>query len=226
MFARLGLAAVVAATVSSAAIARDYVSLAGSSTVLPFATIVAEAAGKNPALKTPVVESGGSSVGKKGACTGIGTEFIDIGNASSRMKTGELDVCAENGVEVTEIKVGYDGIVLASDRTGPSLDVTREQLWMALAAKVPNADGTAWIDNPHQNWSDIDASLPNFAIRVLGPPTTSGTRASWEEMVNEKGGCKKNDAAKALLKAEANQPKRAAQCVPTVLMLKQASRTT
>lgn len=202
MFARLGLAAVVAATMSSAAIARDYVSLAGSSTVLPFATIVAEAAGKNPNLKTPVVESGGSSVGKKGACTGIGTEFIDIGNASSRMKTGELEVCAANNIEVTEIKVGYDGIVLASDRSGPELSVTREQLWMALAAKVPNAEGTAFIDNPHQKWSDIDASLPNFAIRVLGPPTTSGTRASWEEMVNEKGGCKKNEAAKAILKAE------------------------
>ena len=201
MFVRLGLAAVVAASVSTAAVARDYVSIAGSSTVLPFATIVAEAAGKKPSMKTPIVESGGSSVGKKGACTGIGTEFIDIGNASSRMKTGELDVCAEQGVEVTEIKVGYDGIVLASARGAADLDLTREQLWLALAAQVPNKAGDAFVPNYYKNWSDIDASLPNIAIRVMGPPTTSGTRASWEEMVNEKGGCKQNEAAKAILKA-------------------------
>ncbi|QGG79189.1 phosphate ABC transporter substrate-binding protein [Litorivicinus lipolyticus] len=207
MFVRLGLAAVVAASISSAAMARDYVSIAGSSTVLPFSTIVAEAAGKRPGVKTPVVESGGSSVGKKGACTGIGTENIDIGNASSRMKVSELDVCAENNVEVTEIKVGYDGIVLASDRSGPELDVTREQLWLALAANVPNAEGTAFVPNFYTTWNEIDASLPNIAIRVLGPPTTSGTRASWEEMVNEKGGCKQNAAAKAILKAEGKSAK-------------------
>jgi len=207
MIARLGMAALVAASVSTAAVARDYVSMAGSSTVFPFATIVAEQVGKKPGLKTPVVESGGSSVGKKGACEGIGTEFIDIGNASSRMKTGELERCNNNGIDVTEIKVGYDGIVLANLRSGASLDITREQLGMALAAKVPNADGTAFIDNPYQQWSDIDASLPNFAIKVMGPPTTSGTRASFEEMVNEKGLCKKNEAAKAILKAEGKKAK-------------------
>ena len=108
MIARLGMAALVAASVSTAAVARDYVSMAGSSTVFPFATIVAEQVGKKPGLKTHVVESGGSSVGKKGACEGIGTEFIDIGNASSRMKTGELERCNNNGIDVTEIKVGYD----------------------------------------------------------------------------------------------------------------------
>ena len=96
--------------------ARDYISIAGSSTVLPFATIVAEQLGHNPSINTPVVESGGSSVGKKGVCQGIGTEVIDIGNASSRMKVKELEYCTGNGIAVTEIKVGYDGIVLANAR--------------------------------------------------------------------------------------------------------------
>ena len=201
MFVRLSLAAIAAASISTAAMARDYVSMAGSSTVSPFATIVAEAVGKRPGLKTPVVESGGSSVGKKGACEGIGTEFIDIGNASSRMKPSELERCAANNIEVTEVKVGYDGIVLANIRSGINMDLTREQLGLALAAKVPSKVGSEFVDNFYQKWSDIDASLPNFAIKVMGPPTTSGTRASFEEMVNEKGLCKSNEAAKAILKA-------------------------
>ena len=201
MFVRLSLAAIAAASISTAAMARDYVSMAGSSTVFPFATIVAEAVGKRPGLKTPVVESGGSSVGKKGACEGIGTEFIDIGNASSRMKPSELERCAANNIEVTEVKVGYDGIVLANIRSGINMDLTREQLGLALAAKVPSKVGSEFVDNFYQKWSDIDASLPNFAIKVMGPPTTSGTRASFEEMVNEKGLCKSNEAAKAILKA-------------------------
>ena len=95
------IAATLAAGTCTSAIARDYISIAGSSTVLPFATIVAEQMGNNPSFKTPVVESGGSSVGKKGVCEGIGTEFIDVGNASSRMKTKELDFCEANGVKLT-----------------------------------------------------------------------------------------------------------------------------
>ena len=108
----------VSASVVSAASARDQLSLAGSSTVLPFATIIAEEMGKNPQFKTPVVESGGSSVGKKGVCEGIGTQFIDIGNASSRMKASELEFCSANVVDVTEIKVGYDGIAVANSLQG------------------------------------------------------------------------------------------------------------
>ena len=104
--------------VTSVAQARDTLSLAGSSTVLPFARIIAEQLGKNPNFKTPVVESGGSSVGKKGVCDGVGTKFIDIGNASSRMKTKELAYCEKNGVKLTEIKVGYDGIVVANSKKG------------------------------------------------------------------------------------------------------------
>ena len=205
-FALVG--AVALAGVTTAASARDYLSIAGSSTVLPFATIVAEQLGNNPSFKTPVVESGGSSVGKKGVCEGIGTEFIDIGNASSRMKTGELEYCNANGVDVTEIKVGYDGIVVANSKEGTPLVISKSDLGMALTAMVPAcADGsqitncTEMVPNPFKKWSDINADYPDVEIRVYGPPTTSGTRASFAEMVNEKGYCKKNDMAKAALAA-------------------------
>ena len=182
------------------AMARDYVSIAGSSTVLPFATIIAEQVGNNPNIKTPVVESGGSSVGKKGVCEGTGTEYIDIGNASSRMKAKELDFCSSNGIAITEIKVGYDGIVVASSKDGIPLNISKADLGKALTAKIPQQDGT-WIDNPYTHWNQINPDLPNLPIRVMGPPTTSGTRASFVEMVNEKGYCKKDPTAKAALKA-------------------------
>ena len=188
--------ATAAVLLASTATAREHISIAGSSTVLPFATIIAEQFGGNPNFKTPVVESGGSSFGKKSVCQGIGTEFIDIGNASSRMKQSELDFCNKNGVDLTEIKVGYDGIVLAHSHDGTPLNITRAQLGMALTAEIAQADGT-WIPNPYKNWSDIDPSLPNIAIRVMGPPTTSGTRASFVEMVNQKGYCAKDPIAKA-----------------------------
>ena len=181
------------------ATARQVVSIAGSSTVLPFATVIAEQVGKNPNFKTPVVESGGSSVGKKGVCDGIGTKFIDIGNASSRMKTKELEYCNKNGVDLTEIKVGYDGIVVASSKKGTQLVISKFDLGKALTAKVL-VDGK-WIDNPYKKWSDINPSLPNIKIRVMGPPTTSGTRASYVEMVNQKGYCKKDKEVKAYLKS-------------------------
>ena len=176
----------VSASLVSAANARDQLSLAGSSTVLPFATIIAEEMGKNPQFKTPVVESGGSSVGKKGVCEGIGTEYIDIGNASSRMKTAELEYCDANGVDLTEIKVGYDGIAVASSINGEQLYISKHDLGMALTAKVSACIGSSrnyncdvMVDNPFQKWSDINASYPDIEIRVYGPPTTSGTRASF-----------------------------------------------
>ena len=121
-------ALLAAALISGSVQARDQLSLAGSSTVLPFATIIAEEMGKNPKFKTPVVESGGSSVGKKGVCDGIGTQFIDIGNASSRMKSSELDYCNKNGVDLTEIKVGYDGIAVANSLEGETLTILQPSL--------------------------------------------------------------------------------------------------
>ena len=199
MFMRIASVATIAAVASTSAIARDNVSISGSSTVLPFATIVAERLGRNPAFKTPVVEAGGSSVGKKGVCDGIGTEFIDIGNASSRMKTGELEYCDANGVKLTEIKVGYDGIVVANSKNGPDLKISLADMGKALTAKVA-IDGKM-VDNPYKMWSDINPAYPAQEIRVYGPPTTSGTRASYAEIVNEKGYCGKDEEAKAALKA-------------------------
>ena len=203
---KLIFAAMAASIVSGSAYARDYVSIAGSSTVLPFATIVAEQVGTNPSYKTPVVESGGSSVGKKGVCQGIGTEYIDIGNASSRMKAKELAYCTDNGITVTEIKVGYDGIVVANAKGGVRLEISKSDLGKALTAKVPDENGN-FIDNPYTHWNQINSELPNIPIRVMGPPTTSGTRASFVEMVNEKGYCKKDPAAKAALKAAGEKAK-------------------
>lgn len=194
----------VALLMASTASAREHISIAGSSTVLPFATIIAEQFGTNPNFKTPVVESGGSSVGKKGVCQGIGNEFIDIGNASSRMKQSELDYCNDNKVSLTEIKVGYDGIVLAYSHEGTPLNITRAELGMALTAEIPQADGT-WIPNPFKKWSDINPNLPDTEIRVYGPPTTSGTRASFAEMVNQKGYCGKDPVAKAASKARGDK---------------------
>mgnify|MGYP001163027735 FL=1 len=193
------------AMAGTSAQARDYVSIAGSSTVLPFATIIAEQLGNNPSFKTPIVESGGSSVGKKGVCDGTGTEFIDIGNASSRMKTGELEFCDKNGVTVTEIKVGYDGIVVAGSKSGQLLEISKSDLGKALTAMVP-VDGVL-VENPYKKWSDVNPNLPEIAIRVYGPPTTSGPRAAFAEMVNQKGYCKKDAEPKAALKGAGQKDK-------------------
>ena len=190
------LIVVLLATFTLTAQARDYISIAGSSTVLPFATIVAERLGRAPGQKTPVVESGGSSVGKKGVCDGTGMQFIDIGNASSRMKVKELEYCEKNGVQLTEIKVGYDGIVLANSKEGTQLNISLHDLGKALTAKVP-VNGEM-VDNPYKTWKDVNPELPDLAIRVMGPPTTSGTRASFVEIVNEKAFCKKNAEVKAI----------------------------
>ena len=196
----------------SNASARENVSIAGSSTVLPFATIIAEQVGKNPNIKTPVVESGGSSVGKKGVCDGTGLKYIDIGNASSRMKVKELKYCEKNNVKVTEIKVGYDGIVVANSKKGTQLKISKADLAKALTAKIQacvvsksNVNCNEWVDNPYKKWSDINPALPNLDIRVYGPPTTSGTRASYAEMVNQKGYCKKDKIAKAASKARGDK---------------------
>jgi phosphate transport system substrate-binding protein len=205
MIVKFTVTATIVAVLSSTAMARDYISIAGSSTVLPFATIVAERLGRNPNQKTPVVESGGSSVGKKGVCDGIGTQFIDIGNASSRMKTAELDYCDKNGVKITEIKVGYDGIVVANTKKADRLKISLADLGKALTAEVP-IDGKMVV-NPFKKWSDVNPALPAMEIRVYGPPTTSGTRASFAEIVNEKAYCNKDDDAKAALKAAGKKVK-------------------
>ena len=203
---KLIFAAVAASLVSSAAYAREYVSIAGSSTVLHFATIVAEQLGNNPSFNTPVVESGGSSVGKKGVCQGTGTEYIDIGNASSRMKTKELEYCTANGIAVTEIKVGYDGIVVAYAKDAQPLNISKADLGKALTAKVPAGEirdwnTTEWVDNPFTHWNQINPDFPAIKIEVLGPPPSSGTRDAWSELVME-AGCKTYGWVKELKSAD------------------------
>lgn len=198
MFIRFLSLTLIVVVTTAPAIGRDYISIAGSSTVFPFVTIIAEKLGQNPAVKTPVVESGGSSMGKKGVCDGIGTQFIDIGNASSRMKPKELDYCGKFGVALTEIKVGYDGIVLANSKKAPLLRISGSDLGKALAAEVPDQTGKKWIPNPYKKWSELNSAYPDIAIRVYGPPTTSGTRASFAELINQKAYCAKDSVAKAL----------------------------
>jgi phosphate transport system substrate-binding protein len=193
MVAIVGLAA-------AGAEARDQIRIVGSSTVFPFSTAVAEQFGKTTKFPTPVVESTGSGGGLKLFCSGVGTQHPDITNASRRIKKSELDTCSQNGVTVVEIKLGYDGIVIADAKSGPDFKLTREQLFQALAAKVPGPDGKL-IDNPHKLWSDVDPTLPNEPIEVLGPPPTSGTRDAFVELVMEAGG-EALPAIEALDKAE------------------------
>ena len=177
------IAAAFALTASSgAAIARDQIQIVGSSTVFPFSTAVAEKFGQTSDFKTPVVESTGSGGGMKLFCAGVGEDTPDITNASRRIKEKEFDTCVSNGVTPVEIKVGFDGIVLANDKSGPTLELTREIIFKALAKQLPDAGGKL-KPNPNMKWSDIDASLPNSKIEVLGPPPTSGTRDAFVELV-------------------------------------------
>ena len=184
--ATVTLASAVAA-LSAPAMARDTISIVGSSTVYPFATVVAERFGTSSEFPTPKIESTGSGGGLKIFCQGIGTQHPDITNASRRMKTSEFELCQGNGVEdITEFRIGSDGIVIASSSEAEHMDLTLEQLFLALGEKVPE-DGE-WVMNPNKNWSDVDSSLPNKPIRVMGPPPTSGTRDSFNELALA-GGC-------------------------------------
>jgi phosphate transport system substrate-binding protein len=173
------------------AAARDTIKIVGSSTVYPFATVVAERFGKKTEFNTPVIESTGSGGGLKLFCKGIGVEHPDITNASRRIKQSEIDNCAKAGInEITEIKIGYDGIVIANSRKGQNLSLTKRQIFLALSPMIPSPSGKeVLIVNPHKTWSDVDTSLPDIAIEVLGPPPSSGTRDAFAELAME-GGCK------------------------------------
>lgn len=187
-FARAAAAVVLATGVAHAQSARDQIRIVGSSTVYPFATTVAEQFGKSTRFRTPVVESTGSGGGLKLFCAGVGTEYPDITNASRRIKKSEVDVCTRNGVtDIVEVKIGYDGIVLAHAKASPPLQLTRTQIFLALAKQVPR-EGRL-VDNFHQTWQDIDTNLPATRVEVLGPPLTSGTRDAFIELVMEVG-CK------------------------------------
>jgi phosphate transport system substrate-binding protein len=172
---------------SSNAFARDQIRIVGSSTVYPFTTAVAEQFGKSGAGKTPVVESTGTGGGFKLFCAGVGVGHPDLTNASRAIKKGEFDDCQKNGVtDIVEIKVGIDGLTIAQSKSGPGIKLSMAQVYLALAEQVPDKDGKL-VANPYKNWSDIDPSLPNIKIEVLGPPPTSGTRDSFHELFMEPG---------------------------------------
>lgn len=205
---KLSSAALIAAAVltlsTTANAARDNISIVGSSTVYPFATTVAEKFGKTTSFKTPTIESTGSGGGAKLFCSGVGANHPDITNASRRMKHTEYTTCVANGVKVVEVLVGFDGIVVANSKKSDQLTLTRKDLFLALAKDVPNPDGSEdFVANPYKTWKDVNASLPDVKIEVLGPPPTSGTRDAFAELAME-GGCKQYPFIKAMKKTDKN----------------------
>ncbi len=200
----ISLSLVTVALTSSIANAqsnRDTITAVGSSTVYPFSTVVAERFGKSTNFKTPKIESTGTGGGMKLFCASNAINTPDLSNASRRMKTSEFKMCAKNGVtSITEVLLGYDGIVVANSNTAEQMKVTRKELFLALAKEVPAQNGSeTLIANPYKLWSDINPALPANKIEVLGPPPTSGTRDAFAELVLE-GGCKKFSWIKAIKK--------------------------
>lgn len=174
-------------------VARDYLSIVGSSTIYPFAAMVAEQIGKHGNFKTPKVESIGTGGGIKIFCQGIGAAYPDLANTSRRMKKSEFDDCQKAGVtDIAELKIGFDGIVLAySKESKVRYRLTAKELYLALAKQVPDPsspESGVLVKNPYQSWNEINPALPKTKIEVLGPPPTSGTRDVFDEMVLE-GGC-------------------------------------
>ena len=175
-----GLAVLFAATVPYGAVqARDTIQIVGSSTVYPFATVVAEQLGKKN-FNTPVIESTGTGGGMKLFCAGLGVKYPDCTNASRAIKKSEVELCAKNGVTgIVEIIIGNDGIAFSNNANSAPFNFTKEQLWKAMAEHGPKP----------KTWSQIDPSLPDVAIKIMAPPPTSGTRDAWNSLVM-KAGCK------------------------------------
>ena len=187
-----------AVVTAHAQVGRDYVNIVGSSTVYPFSTVVAERFGRSSEFRTPKVESTGSGGGFKLFCDGIGIDYPDIANSSREIKPSEAASCKKNGVaDIVEIKIGYDGIVIANDVRAASIALTRRDIYLALAREVPTDSPGELIENPYQTWRDVNKSLPDIRIEVLGPPPTSGTRDTFVELAME-GGCLTFDWISAL----------------------------
>jgi len=183
---RTVLAAAAVAVVVGAAQARDQIRVVGSSTVYPFSSYVAEEFGATTGNPTPVVESTGSGGGMKIFCASNDLNSPDFTNSSRPMKLSEFEECKKNGVNnITGVVIGFDGISIAQSKSNPKLDLTLEQVFLALAEEVPSKDGKSLVKNPYKKWSDIDAKLPNREIKIIGAPTTSGTRDAFDEMVME-----------------------------------------
>ncbi len=181
---KLIAANILATTMITMAQARDQIKIVGSSTVYPFASSVAEEFGAATNNPTPVVESTGSGGGMKLFCKGNGLNTPDITNASRRMKTKEFKLCDKNGVtDITEAVIGFDGIAIAQNKQNQPLSMTKKQLLLAVAEQVPSKDGKSLVKNPYKNWKEIDSSLPDREIIIYGPPTSSGTRDAFEDMI-------------------------------------------
>ncbi|MDG0969624.1 MAG: PstS family phosphate ABC transporter substrate-binding protein [Porticoccaceae bacterium] len=188
--------------------ARESIEVVGSSTVYPFSTVVAERYGRASGKSTPKIESTGSGGGMKLFCSGVGTNYPDITNASRRIKMSEFKKCQGNGVkDIVEVQIGYDGIVIANSVDTEPMNLTRKDIFLALAAKVPGATDGELIDNPYTTWQQVNPELPDAGIEVLGPPPTSGTRDAFAELAME-GGCKKIAWIAALKKTDKNAFKR------------------
>lgn len=184
--------------------ARDYVYVVGSSTVYPFATVVAERFGRGSNFKTPKIESTGSGGGLKLFCDGVGVDFPDVANSSRAIKQSEVDACAKNGVtEIVEVKIGYDGIVFANSLQATTMTLSRRDIFLALAKQVPGKVDGQLIENPYVTWADVNPELPASKIEVLGPPPTSGTRDAFVELAME-GGCETVPWINALKKSDSN----------------------
>ncbi|WP_020505523.1 PstS family phosphate ABC transporter substrate-binding protein [Lamprocystis purpurea] len=201
-----------AAALSAQAAARDAITIVGSSTVFPFSTAVAENFGRGGKFKTPKVESTGTGGGMKLFCGGTGVDHPDITNASRAMKASEFESCEKNGVKgITEVKIGYDGIVIAESKSGLDMTLTLKDIFTALAKDVPDASGKL-IPNPNKTWKDVNPSLPDAKIEVLGPPPTSGTRDAFVELAME-GGCNAYPSIKDLKKTDEKKHKAVCQGV-------------
>lgn len=179
------LAAIAASCINiGAAEARGQMQIVGSSTVYPFSSYTAEALANTTHFKAPVVESTGSGGGMKLFCAGAGMDTPDFTNASRRMKAKEFSKCQKNGVkEITEMVVGYDGIAIAQSKKTASFNLSRHDMMLAVAAEVPTKDGSSLMANPYHFWNEINPKLPHRAIRIYGPPASSGTRDAFEDMI-------------------------------------------
>ncbi len=200
--------AVIIALLMTSINARNNINIVGSSTVFPFSTVVAETFGKKTNFKTPKVESTGSGGGVKLFCKGNGVNTPDIVNTSRRIKITELQKCQKNGVsDITEVLIGFDGIIIANSNKSKQFNISLRDLYLALAAKVPaNTNNNKLINNPYTKWNQINPKLPNYKIKVLGPPPTSGTRDVLQEIILE-GGCKTFSFIKAMQKNNIEQYK-------------------
>jgi len=164
--------------------AKNQLRVVGSSTIFPFSSLVAEELGATTTFPTPIIESTGSGGGIKLFCKSNNINTPSIVNVSRHMLIKEFKQCQSNGVtDITEVMIGFDGIAFAQSKENKVFDLTKKQLLFAVAAEVPSSDGKSLIKNPYKFWNEIDSSLPKREIIIYGPPTSSGTRDAFEDMV-------------------------------------------